>query len=493
MLMLSVMVVGLWIPAAGLEQDVLAEARTLIADGSAGEAVRVLEAALSSGAADEKPVRLMLAEAQVYDGRASAAIRTLDALDTRGDYDTALAMGRTYLAWANELAMSGANNDDVHITAMDAHPHLRRAYELAPEGSSDAARELGNFELYTAGDHDRAKQIADERLGTSPDDGEMHLLRGCALVFDYWNARESGDKEATDELFSLTADDLLAADELLPPERTEPWAQLAWLYDTHGRRSDAVRAAIEIVDRDPNGNLDTLWDMANRFSLASDWNATGLAMEKLVNTSAREVYLRIRRSENTDETATRLSWSVVPFVNNGDQATAYNILKAIVAAQPSAPIVWNNYAVMCENTSRFEDAATAYEKAIELDPTDPRPYNDLGKVLAIDLKRDQERAKTLFAKCIEIAEKGLADEETPDDRRQYLAQARDVAQQNMSGGGGGGGSSSGQGGGLLDRLRNGLRNLNVPGEGDGDGDGGDAGGDDDGASDSEGAGDSDAG
>jgi hypothetical protein len=60
--------------------------------------------------------------------------------------------------------------------------------------------------------------------------------------------------------------------------------------------------------------------------------------------------------------ATELGWSIDPFVSSNDIATARSILAAIVAAELTDPVIWDNYAVMWQQTALFEDAVARYGK-----------------------------------------------------------------------------------------------------------------------------------
>ena len=140
--------------ATPLVQDAgdLAQGRALLDAGDAGAAVERLTDALDGLAPDEaRELRLLLAEAQVAAGQADQAVVTLDGFDARQDHDVALALGRAYAAWAGNLEVAGAPPKDVELTLLDAKRSYERAFALAPEGSADAARELGSLELWRFG------------------------------------------------------------------------------------------------------------------------------------------------------------------------------------------------------------------------------------------------------------------------------------------------------------------------------------------------------
>jgi len=439
---------GLTLAPAIQKADVEQAAR-LFDEGRLDEAAAQLHALLESGNGDARDVRLLLADVQVASGDAPAAIETLDALEMPNDHDVCLAMGGAYVGWADQLAAQGSSDDDVRMALIDARGHLENAASLAPNGDSRARVQLGNVMLYRLGEHEQVIAMADDVLAVSPGDGEMLLLRGCAGVFRYWNAKQVGEEgtTATRAAWQQSIDDLHASADALPRGRIEPWGQLIWLNEDAGESVPAVQAAIEIINRAPESSFDTLYRLAVRYSYERRFEAAGKAMEAMVGLSAREITSRLSREQDMDGVATELGWSIDPFVSRNDIATARAILAAIVAAEPTNPVIWDNYAVMCQQTSRFEDAVAAYERMLEFEYVDPRVYNDLGAVLQHDLERDLPRAQELYRKCIVQAQIELAPRIVPEARQAHLRDAIRIAEDNLKGD-----DTRGLAGGLADLL-----------------------------------------
>lgn len=446
---IAILALSLGLTLAPAVQDTdLAQAERLLEDGRLEEAAAELRTLLESGQGDARDARMLLAEVHLAAGDAPAAIDTLDALGLPNDYGVALALGSAYIAWADQLAARTSSDDDVRLMLIDASHQLEQAVSLAPAGDVRATVQLGNVVLYRLGEHERAISMADEALAVSPDDGELLLLRGCAGVFRYWNAKQAGDQGATEarSAWQQSVDDLTAAAAALPRGRTEPWGQLVWLHEDKGEAVEAVEAAIQIVNRDPDASFDMLYRLAVRYSFERSLGAAGKAMEAMVGLSAREITRRLGREQDLNGVATELGWSIDSFVSRNDPATARAILAAIVAAKPTNPVIWDNYAVMCQQTSRFEDAAEAYEHLLTFERVDPRVYNDLGAVLQYDLERDPSRAQRLYQHCIDLAEGELAGKELAPERREHLELAVRVAKDNLDG------TDTRQGGGLLGGL-----------------------------------------
>ena len=192
-----VTIVATWMLSALPLQDAAGEARGLIAEAKFTEASRVVSAALAEGSGDVRELTLLLAEAQAADGHAQKAIATLDTLGEVEDYDVALATGRAYIAWANELGAAGASDDDISVTLLDGKAHLQRAHALAPEGQTEAMAELGGLMLYGLTDHRGVQELVSPVLATDPEHGEALYLRGAAGTFDFWAALQSGDAAAS--------------------------------------------------------------------------------------------------------------------------------------------------------------------------------------------------------------------------------------------------------------------------------------------------------
>ncbi len=448
------------VPQEGSDLDA---ARALAERGDVAGATEMLGELAGTDGEARVPAAIFLSELQATAGQPEEAIATLDALQLPNDPDVALAMGRRYLAWADALHAGGANGDDVTLTLMDAQSHIERSVEHAAPGDFDALVELGYVKLYRFNDHVTALDMAKGALTQAPNDGNLHLLKGCANVYVYWGAKSAGDNSVTDAAYAETVADLEKAASLLPRERVEAHGQLAWIHGDRGDAVKAVDAAIQVVDRQQEPDFTTLYNMAKSYSLGRQFDASSKALEKMVSISAREITNRLRQEPDLDAMATELAWSVGPFVQRQDQATARAILQAITAAGTKSPDVWHNYAVMCEGTRRFEDALTAYQKSVDLDPENPRYYNDLGALLHHQLNRELDRAKEMYQICIEKADEQLVAVNLSPEIRAELSTARNIAQGSLDQL-----APPSSGGGLLDGLLDGLSSLELPDLGGGD-------------------------
>ena len=63
---------------------------------------------------------------------------------------------------------------------------------------------------------------------------------------------------------------------------------------------------------------------------------------------------------------------------NGHYALATKQYKEAVTLNPELPAAWNNLGILLMDQKDFMNSATAFRKAADLLPSDPRPYENLG-------------------------------------------------------------------------------------------------------------------
>ncbi|MBU0754866.1 MAG: tetratricopeptide repeat protein [Planctomycetes bacterium] len=88
---------------------------------------------------------------------------------------------------------------------------------------------------------------------------------------------------------------------------------------------------------------------------------------------------------------------------------ARNLNGILISLVPNDPGLCNDYGLLCRDTGQYEEAFSAYEKAVELDPKNPNYLNDCALILHYHLHRDLDRAEAMYNQAIEEAGKILQD------------------------------------------------------------------------------------
>lgn len=442
-------------PALSVDGDVLGQAKDHVRHGRLQDASLILSEALDAGAGDTEALRVALAEVRTQMDRSGEAIDTLAGLSSDNPA-VAVALGHAYLKQADKLAADGASQEAIDEALFIARDNLESAVANSSNGGAPVW-ELGQVLLYRFGELDAALDLCEQALTANANDGEALLLRGAAGAYVYWNASSAGDTGGANEAWNAAVTDLERANSLLASDRVEPLGQLVWFYQAQDISNKAVDAARQIIARQPNPDFGVLFGLAVTYRDQGKLEPSGKALEAIVSTSARGLTDLIRASDDPTGVASRLAGSIHPYYQRGDKATCRSILAAIVAAEPTDADVWDNYAVICQETSRYDDAVMAYEKELLLTPENPRVYNDLGAIYQHFLRRDNDKAKELYEKCIALADEQLAMIDLPPAAKEHAAEAKRIAQDNMRSL-----TPAGGGKGLLDSMVNGLRGLNLP-------------------------------
>jgi len=414
-------------PQAAAFDGGLEEARRHLADGRTTEALQMLNALLESGEGDQRQVRFTLAEVQLANGVPERAYATLEPL-LAGDDDAEAfrRAGQAFEAQGDDLAARGKRGEDIGFAYEQAGAHYSRAAEL---GDKPAQLLAGFVDLYRFGNHAAARTRAEAMLAESLEDGDGLLLRGCAGVFDA-HAR-SDDPEAAGKLRKAAIADLLAADKAFGGKRVEPWAQLAWLYEADEQAQAAVAAAIKLQQVAGQTDFATLYRLALRYTAERNWEPAAAAVLHMVRTDAALLGRWIAAEEDPTATARQLSWSVAAFVPTNRLNEARDVMAALCATRPEDAAMFNNWGLFARDTRRYEDAHTAYSRALELSPDDPALINDAALILHYYLHRDYDKVAEMYERAIELATEQLKDGDLDADQRQRVQTALRDARNNL--------------------------------------------------------------
>ena len=92
-----------------------------------------------------------------------------------------------------------------------------------------------------------------------------------------------------------------------------------------------------------------------------------------------------------------------------DLEGARELFKITAIATIDSADDWNNYAFFARESGAFEESYDAYERALELDPGNPRLLNDTALILHYHLQRDLDHAEELYAAAIDHGQRLLDD------------------------------------------------------------------------------------
>jgi tetratricopeptide (TPR) repeat protein len=419
---------------ATVEDALLANARSAIDDGRFPEAERTLRTLIDKGgltATTDKTARLMLGGLLLDSLRTDDALDVLMPLDEVDEYDAQHLLGRAFTERGHALAANGAYAEDVMFHHELALVSLERAIDLAPTDEVDAAIGALELTLYTLGDAEAALRIADRALDRSPSAGEVLLLRGCAGGYAYWDASSSGDDGRADILWQRAVDDLRSAQAELDMARVEPWVQLAWLgLQKDDGLEQALDDAREAAER---GAIAPLFDVAVVGAARGDPGAGAAALYALEKHDAAALTGFLAARTDAASLAERFSYLI--FESNGTYDRARDVHAALAAATRESSMIWNNYALLCRDTGKYQEAYRAYGIALEINGPEPRLINDTALVLHYHLMGDDpEKAATacaMYRQAIELAEAELASEGLDADARAELNSALTDARDNL--------------------------------------------------------------
>lgn len=109
-------------------------------------------------------------------------------------------------------------------------------------------------------------------------------------------------------------------------------------------------------------------------------------------------------------------------------------LNHVIACLKDSADAWNNHAFLCRETKRYDDALSSYLHAQEKEPDSPQLLNDTAVILQYHLPSADHlrKAKDLYERAIQIADKLLTDTQTAPAIRERTAKARADAMANLA-------------------------------------------------------------
>lgn len=421
------------------QADSLADARAALAEGRTEAAERLLNQ-LAAEDAQHLEARLLLGELLLARPRPNAGrvIELLDPWSAGTDARVMLQLGEAYEAIAREQQAQGGSNDDVGYFLGEALAHYERAATYAEPGDTTGVTKAGYLALYDFGDWQKAIEIADIVLEAREGDAECRLLRGCARLYAYVDAKNGDDAEATTAAWQAAVDDLQFAGQKLGDARGDAWWQLAWLYEDAEQPGAAVESAVRHMQRTADMDISRVYGLAKRYANENEFDASRAALLALVDRDPAELTRWIAAEDDPTAVAVRLGYSIGGDVERGNLETALRILDPLLAVGPKDAGIWNNYGLLARDHGvRVEQSGDAeaaqalylasyqaYEKSLEYDPENPQILNDTALVMQYHVRTDLDRARELYRSAIEHAERRLEAGETLPELKIALRDAR---------------------------------------------------------------------
>jgi len=330
--------------------------------------------------------------------------------DHPGDGGAEFLLGEILFFRAGKAARAG-DSKAAAVLRRRAEEHYRKA--LA--GRADRAktlRRLGDLATYE-GAMEKALGLYGKALALDSSQAPHSWLyekcapaRGTKLYLEAAAAREkAGDKKGAAYLLAWAGTYL---------EKQKKWKKARGVYE----KSFAL---------DPEGQ----WRSLYRAGWCSWWLGLKGDAEK-----AFLLLARTRRPEFCDmlgslgaegETAAAMMHALASAaVAEGRTADARD-LSLLLATLRGRAMDWNNYAFLCRETGRYEDAWQSYLRALSKAPDNPRILNDAALILQYHLHRNLKLARKLYLKAIASARKILADKNAkPADKSEAASALRDA-------------------------------------------------------------------
>jgi tetratricopeptide (TPR) repeat protein len=108
-------------------------------------------------------------------------------------------------------------------------------------------------------------------------------------------------------------------------------------------------------------------------------------------------------------------------------------LNHVLACLLDTADAWNNWALLCRDTKRYEDSLTGYRRALQKEPDSPQLLNDTAVILHYHLPGAENRqtARTMYQRAIAEADKVLANERADAAARERAGKAKQDALLNL--------------------------------------------------------------
>ncbi len=185
---------------------------------------------------------------------------------------------------------------------------------------------------------------------------EEAMQRGIA-------ASESGDKEGAYAIFRQVAEE--------HPGALDPWVWLGWSSPSMDEAEAAFKRAIEIDPTSEEARMGMKWVASERGTTGGSANATAttgprtsgeLASGSLSSGPLRQTEEAGGETRSLDD----LMQLGIATAQAGDKATAHVTFQSVVDRYPQVPEAW---VWLAGTTNNLDEAANAFQRAADLDPS----------------------------------------------------------------------------------------------------------------------------
>jgi tetratricopeptide (TPR) repeat protein len=351
---------------------------------------------------------------EAADARASEALArdpsSVRALLIRGD--------AAFMRFQSEAA-SGSPADRVKEMWHEAMAIYEQASGIDPSATGPY---LGMATLYEADKKwDEASGALMKALVLDPE-----LLQGYNKLIALF-----GNTEGREKLVSLLKDLLAAITEKFPGDEERKATPFYYAGFAHFLNFD-YEASIEAYSASLKSNAAyrtgaTYYIARSRFAL-NEYENAARDFFRILSSDPEGFQFYLTNDPAKENVCIALSFLSNHCYEKGNMSMARDLLAGVLMVENGNPVYYNNYAFLCRETNKYEDAYEAYREALSLDPNNPSILNDTALILHYHLHRDLKYAEELYGRAIDEANRILEDEtangSTKDDARTALRDAQ---------------------------------------------------------------------
>ena len=386
--------------------------------------------------ADHIEARLLLAQAHFQLGRFDQAIAEAEKV---AEFDASNSGGHViigqiwYWRFRNQLdsiyrnGLRGSERQEAMQVVDNARKQARAAFKRSLDADPDraiAAVRLGDIAGWS-GEPERAAEHYEAALSTDP--------RQVGQIDTDWLTKSVGAERVA--AMWDAARDAYAKRKDAKPELRAILEYRAGLVKFYGEDLEGARACFEQVlacaDEHPEYRDALYWLMRITY-----WEGNRDAARAQALAFARDdpkaFADAIRTSQDRAEATSILQYLADSAFRAGKPRASRDLNYVLASLVQTAP-AWNNYALLCRDTGRYEDAWKGYQYALQ-EERSPQLLNDGAVILQYHLSTPANLAKArkMYIEAIELAKAQLAEGVSDDEARGRTRQALRDATSNLA-------------------------------------------------------------